>query len=93
MSTTSKTLRWLQDELFGHATSFRGGGFAAASRAFLKRRTADKPLEPMPGAGANQFGRQARSANSWASASSVGRHRCCLFALTLVTPFALRGWR
>src|SRR5258705_12573017 len=31
-----KTLRWLQDELFGHATRFRGGGFAAASRAFLK---------------------------------------------------------
>ena len=31
-----QTLRWLQDELFGHATRFRGGGFAAASRAFLK---------------------------------------------------------
>ena len=31
-----QTLRWLQDELSGHATRFRGGGFAAASRAFLK---------------------------------------------------------
>ena len=31
-----KTLRWLQDELAGHSTRFRGGGFAAASRAFLK---------------------------------------------------------
>jgi rSAM/selenodomain-associated transferase 1 len=31
-----KTLRWLQDELFGHATRFRGGGLAAATRAFLK---------------------------------------------------------
>lgn len=31
-----ETLRWLQDELSGHATRFRDGGFAAASRAFLK---------------------------------------------------------
>jgi rSAM/selenodomain-associated transferase 1 len=31
-----KTLRWLQDELFGRATRFGGGGLAAASRAFLK---------------------------------------------------------
>jgi uncharacterized protein len=31
-----QTLRWLRDELFGHAARFRGGGFAAASRAFLK---------------------------------------------------------
>jgi rSAM/selenodomain-associated transferase 1 len=31
-----QTLRWLQDELSGHATRFRGGGFAAASRAFFK---------------------------------------------------------
>lgn len=31
-----QTLRWLQDELAGHSTRFRGGGFAAASRAFLK---------------------------------------------------------
>ena len=31
-----KRLRWLQDELAGHSTRFRGGGFAAASRAFLK---------------------------------------------------------
>lgn len=31
-----ETLRWLQDELAGHSTRFRGGGFAAASRAFLK---------------------------------------------------------
>jgi rSAM/selenodomain-associated transferase 1 len=31
-----KTLRWLQDELFGRATRFCDGGLAAASRAFLK---------------------------------------------------------
>ena len=31
-----ETLRWLQDELDGHSTRFCGGGFAAASRAFLK---------------------------------------------------------
>jgi len=31
-----QTLRWLQDELFDHATRFRGGGYAAASRGFLK---------------------------------------------------------
>jgi uncharacterized protein len=31
-----ETLRWLQDELSGRATRFREGGFAAASRAFLK---------------------------------------------------------
>jgi hypothetical protein len=31
-----QTLRWLQEELSGHSTRFRGGGFAAASRAFLK---------------------------------------------------------
>jgi rSAM/selenodomain-associated transferase 1 len=31
-----ETLRWLQDELAGRSTRFRGGGFAAASRAFLK---------------------------------------------------------
>jgi uncharacterized protein len=31
-----ETLRWLQDELAGHSTRFRGGGFAAASRAFLQ---------------------------------------------------------
>jgi uncharacterized protein len=31
-----QTLRWLQEELAGHSTRFRGGGFAAASRAFLK---------------------------------------------------------
>ena len=38
-----KTLRWLQDELFGHASRFRGGGFAAASRAFLKDAPQIKP--------------------------------------------------
>ena len=27
---------WLQEELAGRATRFRGGGYAAASRAFLK---------------------------------------------------------
>ncbi|MGY8682127.1 TIGR04282 family arsenosugar biosynthesis glycosyltransferase [Bradyrhizobium sp. UFLA05-153] len=31
-----QTLRWLQDELAGHSTRFLGGGFAAASRAFLR---------------------------------------------------------
>ena len=31
-----QTLRWLQEELFGHSTRFRGGGVALASRAFLK---------------------------------------------------------
>jgi glycosyltransferase A (GT-A) superfamily protein (DUF2064 family) len=31
-----ETLRWLQEELAGHSTRFYGGGFAPASRAFLK---------------------------------------------------------
>jgi uncharacterized protein len=31
-----ETLRWLQDELAGHSSRFQGGGFATASRAFLK---------------------------------------------------------
>jgi uncharacterized protein len=31
-----KTLRWLQDELAGNSTRFRAGGFAPASRAFLR---------------------------------------------------------
>jgi len=31
-----ETLRWLQEELAGRATRFRGGGYAAASRGFLK---------------------------------------------------------
>jgi uncharacterized protein len=31
-----ETLRWLQDELTGHSSRFRGGGFAPASRAFLE---------------------------------------------------------
>jgi uncharacterized protein len=31
-----ETLRWLQHELAGHSTRFLGGGFAAATRAFLK---------------------------------------------------------
>jgi uncharacterized protein len=31
-----ETLRWLQDELSGRATRFRDGGFAVASRSFLK---------------------------------------------------------
>jgi rSAM/selenodomain-associated transferase 1 len=30
------TLRWLQDELAGRLPRFRGGGFAAATRAFLE---------------------------------------------------------
>jgi uncharacterized protein len=32
-----ETLRWLRDELAGHSTRFRCGGFAQASRAFLER--------------------------------------------------------
>ena len=31
-----ETLRWLQEELAGHSTRFCDGGFAPASRAFLK---------------------------------------------------------
>jgi len=31
-----ETLGWLKDELAGHSTRFCGGGFAPASRAFLK---------------------------------------------------------
>jgi uncharacterized protein len=31
-----ETLRWLQDELAGHSSRFRGGGLAAATRAFIK---------------------------------------------------------
>ena len=38
-----QTLRWLQDELAGHSTRFRGGGFAAASRAFLEAAPQIKP--------------------------------------------------
>src|SRR6202162_6495398 len=53
-----------------------------------QRRTADKPLEPMPGAGANQFGRLARSANSVPPLHLLAGIGAVLFALTLVTPFA-----
>jgi uncharacterized protein len=31
-----ESLGWLKDELAGHSTRFRGGGLAAATRAFLK---------------------------------------------------------
>jgi rSAM/selenodomain-associated transferase 1 len=31
-----ESLRWLQEELAGHSTRFHGGGFAAATMAFLK---------------------------------------------------------
>ncbi len=31
-----QTLRWLQDELAGRSSRFRGGGFALATRAFFK---------------------------------------------------------
>ena len=31
-----ETLRWLQEELDGHSTRFRAGGFAPATRAFLE---------------------------------------------------------
>lgn len=31
-----ESLRWLRDELAGHPTRFRAGGFAPVSRAFLK---------------------------------------------------------
>jgi hypothetical protein len=43
ISTTSKMLCWLQDELAGHSSRFRGGGCATASRAFLK---AALPISP-----------------------------------------------
>lgn len=38
-----ETLRWLQEELAGRLTRFRGGGFAAASRAFLKAAPQTSP--------------------------------------------------
>ena len=38
-----ETLRWLQEELAGRMTRFRGGGFAAASRAFLKAAPQTSP--------------------------------------------------
>src|SRR5712672_275323 len=56
-----------------------------------QRRTADKPLEPMPGAGANQFGRLARSANSVPPLHLLAGIGAVLVALTLVTPFAFEA--
>src|SRR5260370_40710847 len=56
-----------------------------------QRRTADKPLEPMPGAGANQFGRVARSANSAPPLHLLAIIGAVLVALTLVTPFAFEA--
>src|SRR5258708_11420595 len=53
-----------------------------------QRRTADKALEPMPVAGANQFGRLARSANSVPPLHLLASIGAVLVALTLVTPFA-----
>jgi hypothetical protein len=38
-----ETLRWLQEELAGRSTRFRDGGFAAASRAFLKAQPQMSP--------------------------------------------------
>jgi uncharacterized protein len=38
-----ETLRWLQDELAGKSTRFHAGGFAPASRAFLKTATQTNP--------------------------------------------------
>lgn len=38
-----ETLRWLQEELAGRLTRFRGGGFAAASRAFLRAAPQTSP--------------------------------------------------
>ncbi|WP_454621052.1 TIGR04282 family arsenosugar biosynthesis glycosyltransferase [Bradyrhizobium cenepequi] len=38
-----ETLRWLQDELAGRSTRFRGGGFAAASRAFIRAAPQPSP--------------------------------------------------
>jgi uncharacterized protein len=38
-----ETLRWLKDELAGHSTRFRAGGFAPASRAFLKATPQPSP--------------------------------------------------
>src|SRR5260370_38602614 len=48
-----KTLRWLQDELFGHATRFRGGGVAAARRAFPKYAPQINPQSTSPRLGQN----------------------------------------
>jgi rSAM/selenodomain-associated transferase 1 len=38
-----ETLRWLQDELAGRSTRFRGGGFAAARRAFIRAAPQPSP--------------------------------------------------
>jgi rSAM/selenodomain-associated transferase 1 len=38
-----ETLRWLQDELAGKSTRFRAGGFAPATRAFLKTAAQTNP--------------------------------------------------
>src|SRR5258708_35702258 len=56
-----------------------------------QRRTADKALEPMPVAGANQFGRLARSANSVPPLHLLAGIGAVLVALTLVTPFAFEA--
>src|ERR1700719_3223664 len=56
-----------------------------------QRRTADKPLEPMPGAGANQFGRLARAANSVPPLHLLAGIGAVLVALTLVTPLAFEA--
>src|SRR5258708_11967635 len=56
-----------------------------------ERRTADEPLEPMPGTGANQFGRLARSANSVPPLHLLASIGAVLVALTLVTPFAFEA--
>src|SRR5258708_33317959 len=53
-----------------------------------QRRTADKPLEPMPWAGANQFGRLARSANKVAPLHLLAGIGIVIVGLTLVTPIA-----
>src|ERR1700692_3394562 len=66
--------------------SWRGVGRGEPS--LPQRRTAGKPLEPMPGAGANQFGRLARSASSVPPLHLLAGIGAVLVSLTLVTPFA-----
>jgi len=94
MSTTSKRWRWLQDELAGRSTRFRAGGFALASRAFLRAAPRDKPMKPTPGLLRGTLAELARFADNAFSAdcgwlASVPS----LPPLTLVTPFAFENRR
>src|SRR3984957_12944920 len=65
--------------------------FSRGELSLPQRRTADKPLEPMPRAGANQFGRLARAANSVPPLHLLAGIGAVLVALTLVTPFAFEA--